>query len=125
MLQWQQWSHPRTSVSYQNPLSSSEPGKSMRLATAPVAMMSVSAVTSFSSVISLKGRLERSTCHTFSTRISSPAAGVFTVTVQLLPTLFTVSEKTWVPKRSLCFFMRSTSSVPRTPGEGSHEPCTQ
>ena len=51
---------------FQNPLSSSEPGKGRRRATAPVAMITVSAVTTFSSVVTTKGRREKSTAVTVS-----------------------------------------------------------
>jgi hypothetical protein len=57
---------------FQKPVSSSEPLKGSRLATAPVAMMSVCAVTSFSSVHSLKGRRDRSTLSTVSVKMRVP-----------------------------------------------------
>lgn len=46
---------------FQYPLSSPDPGNSSRRATAPVATITVSAVTSLLSVQILNGRLERST----------------------------------------------------------------
>mmetsp|Transcript_23442 Transcript_23442/g.69650 ORF Transcript_23442/g.69650 Transcript_23442/m.69650 type:complete len:292 (+) Transcript_23442:315-1190(+) len=75
---------------FQKPFSSPLPGNSRRRATAPVAMITVCAVTSFSSVHSLNGRLLRST-------------------------LVIVSVKILVPKRKLCLRMFSTSSVPSMP----------
>eukprot|EP00983_Pelagomonas_calceolata_P087874 1157061-Pelagomonas_calceolata.AAC.9 len=47
---------------HQKPFSSSLPGKSMRLATAPVEMITVSAKYSRSLDFTRKGRLEKSTC---------------------------------------------------------------
>ena len=75
---------------FQKPLSSPLPGNSRRRATAPVAMMMVSAVTSLSLVQILKGRL-------------------------LSSTLVTVSVKIVVPILIDCFRMFSTSSEPSSP----------
>ena len=61
-VNWAVILHPDRTL-FQYPFSPSwEPGKSRRLATAPVEMITVSAVTSRSSVQRVNGRLERSTC---------------------------------------------------------------
>jgi hypothetical protein len=75
---------------FQKPPSSPEPGKARRRATAPVAMITVSASTSLSSVKTLKGRWERSTRSTVSVNIC-------------------------VPMRRLCSRMRLVRSTPRMP----------